>query len=155
MLEVVADTQIVVRPSGYREYTPEFKAQALTALQLNEGNVNLTAKQLGMPPDTLYSWQNGSGITQNVLDIQRGVKGPLADQFEATARMYLEHAQKPDVIEKTSGYYATIGASDAMKSAQLLRGQPTSITETLNRNDLLETLQTVLSERVIDVTPEK
>jgi len=148
-----SENQITVRPSGYREYSESFKAQALIALDLNDGNVALTARQLNMPRDTLASWSNGVGISQEVLKIQRGVKGPLADEFESTARMYLEHAQKPEIIEKTSGYYAVVGASDAMKSAQLLRGQPTSITESHNQTELNVVLSDALAE-CIDVTPE-
>ena len=144
---------IAIRPSGIREYSEEFKADALTALELNEGNVRLTARKLGIPDDTLYSWSNGVGISQHVLRLQAGVKGPLADRFEETARLYLEHAQKPEIIARTSGYYAVVGASDAMKSSQLLRNLPTSITLDLNGTDLASVLQGVLGE-VIDVTPE-
>jgi transposase-like protein len=117
------------------------------ALELNDGNVSATARQLNIPRDTLNSWRSGIGITENVLRIQRGVKGPLADQFEQTARLYLEHAQKPEIIEKTSGYYAVIAASDSMKSSQLLRGEPTEIhsmseqDRQLRLAELLERLQ--------------
>ncbi len=67
--------------------------------------------------------------------------------------MYLEHAQKPEIIEKTSGYYAVVGSSDAMKSAQLLRGQPTSITESSSLN-LSVLLQSAVNAGVIDIAPD-
>jgi len=145
-----------VQPRIYRDHSEEFKAEALIKLELNEGNVSRTARELNISRHTLYSWSKGTGINSQCLKIQAGVKGPLADEFENTARMYLEHAQKPYVIEKTSGYYAVIGASDAMKSSQLLRGQPTQIMENVERNELTLILQTALSSglgEIVDVEP--
>jgi transposase-like protein len=135
------------------QYPDVFKAQALIKVEANEGNVSKTARELGIPKDTLYDWVNSRGINPDVLEIQAGVKGPMADEFERASRLYLQRAVKPEAIEKTSGYYALLGAGDAMKSAQLLRGQPTSITESVERQELVVILQTAL-EQVIDVTPE-
>lgn len=41
----------------YNKYSDELKAQALATLEINGGNVKGTARQLGIPWETLRSWQ--------------------------------------------------------------------------------------------------
>ena len=58
----------------YREYTPDFKAQAV-GLALERGNVGRTAKDLGIPNTTLRKWieayqkdNKDAGLTLNPTD---------------------------------------------------------------------------------------
>lgn len=119
-----------------RQYSDSFKAQALIALDLNHGNVKKTARELEIPQDTLYSWHyRRSGIHPEIVEMRDSLKAPIADRFEEAAGMYLDRAMQPGAIKKTSGYYALLGASDAIKSAQLLRGQPTSISGSVMSED--------------------
>ncbi|ENK7282984.1 transposase, partial [Acinetobacter baumannii] len=39
-------------------YTAEFKAEAIKAIELNQGNVSETARQLGVSMQTLSNWYN-------------------------------------------------------------------------------------------------
>ncbi len=39
-------------------YTAEFKAEAIKAIELNQGNVSDTARQLGVSMQTLSNWYN-------------------------------------------------------------------------------------------------
>jgi transposase-like protein len=121
------------RPAAYKDYSPEFKAQTLVLLETNAGNVSKTAKENGINESTLRYWIE----EQNKLsrEIREGAKGDIADAFERVSRLYLDRAAEPGAIEKTSGYYAVIAASDAIKSAQLLRGQPTSISGSVMSED--------------------
>ena len=144
------------RPSIKTQYSDVFKAQALIALRVNNGNVQGTARKLGIPTDTLNDWANNRGVNQAVLEIQDGVKGPIADEFEKASRLYLQRAIDPEAIAKTSGYYALLGAGDAIKSAQLLRGLPTNISEHIDSQELTVILQSVIAgeDQAIDITPD-
>lgn len=39
------------------EYSATFKAEAVTRIKANEGNISQTAKALGIPMQTLANWQ--------------------------------------------------------------------------------------------------
>lgn len=143
--------QLTEIPRGpYRDYSPEFKADAILAVVANSGNVNKTARDLQIPESLLRYWIERE--TDESRKIREGRKGELAAQFEHVSRVYIDRALEPDAIAKTSGYYAVVAASDAMKSAQLLRGQPTSISLSLNSEDLSSFLVDSIAD-VIDVTP--
>lgn len=137
-----AQPALAERPASYRDYSPEFKADAISLVQANGGNVSKTAKDLGLTESTIRYWIEQE--TQAQREIREGRKGELAEQFEHVSRVYIDRALEPDAIQKTSGYYAVIAASDAMKSAQLLRGQPTSITASIERTELTVLLQSAL-----------
>lgn len=121
------------RSAGYPDYSAEFKAQTLILLETNEGKVRKTAREAGISDATLRYWIEQDNDESR--RIRSGAKGEIADAFERVARLYLDRAAEPSAIEKTSGYYAVTAASDAIKSAQLLRGQPTSISGSVMSDD--------------------
>lgn len=122
-----------LRPATYQDYSPEFKAQTLILLEANAGQVRKTAREAGINEATLRYWVEQDNDETRV--IRAGAKGDIADAFERVSRLYLDRAAEPGAIEKTSGYYAVVAASDAIKSAQLLRGQPTSISGSVMNDD--------------------
>lgn len=142
----------------YQDYSPEFKRDALILLEANGGKIRQTARELGISDSTLGYWieQDNTELRQ----IRSGAKGEVADAFERISRIYLDRAAEPDAVAKTSGYYAVIAASDAIKSAQLLRGQPTTISATaMSEDERLERLSALVQAirdreaKTIDVTP--
>lgn len=141
-------TELATRPEVYSDYSPEFKAEALLALEVNGNSIRKTAKDLGLAESTLRYWIEQEN--ERVREIREGRRGPLAEQFEHVSRVYIDRALEPDAVAKTSGYYAVIAASDAMKSAQLLRGQPTTITATVdNSKELLSAVQAIVNTEQI------
>ena len=38
------------------KYTAEFKAQAVKKVEINNGNISLTSRELGLPMQTLFNW---------------------------------------------------------------------------------------------------
>lgn len=134
-------------PSSYRDYTTEFKAEALLTLTANDNNIYKTAKQLGIAQSLLRYWVEQE--TDACRKIREGRKGELADQFEHLSRVYVDRALEPDAIQKTTGYAAVLAASDAMKSSQLLRNQPTSIiaTQGSDLSELLSSVQAIAHEQ--------
>lgn len=142
MLEIAEQS----KPRTVRTYSPQERQKAVAAYN-ETGNLEKVSTSLNIPLSTLQGW------TSNPAYFSPKNRSNLADKFEFAANLYLDLAVKKS--KKATFAHLMTGLGIAVDKMQLLRGQPTSITETLNRNDLLETLQTVLSERVIDVTPEK
>jgi len=145
-----------IRPSNYQDYSPQFKADALILLEANGGKVKTTARQLGIADTTLAYWVEKD--CEESREIRAGAKGEIASAFERVARIYLDRAAEPDAVEKTSGYYAVIASESAMKTSQLLRGQPTSILGTLeSKRAILAEIQAkhgVSAERAAEIVDE-
>ena len=45
-----------------KRYSEEFKAEAVKAIENNGGNVSATARQLGLPMQTLANWQRNGKL---------------------------------------------------------------------------------------------
>lgn len=71
--------------SGRQQYTEEAKAAAFVQLEMNEGNVKRTARDLGLPPSTLRKWRDEWENDKNL---------PAAEaQLQATGD-FLEDAER-------------------------------------------------------------
>jgi hypothetical protein len=68
--------------------------------------------------------------------------------FESAARKYLAHASKDDVVDQTRGRDAVFSAAIATDKMQLLRNLPTSINETIERQEITLILQSALDEAI-------
>ena len=77
----------------------------------------------------------------------------LCDVFESVARKYLAHASEDEVVAQTRGRDSVFSAAIAADKMQLLRGQPTSITEAVDRDRISQLLEASLAD-YIDITPE-
>lgn len=64
-----------------RQYTDSDKAAALVALEANGGNVKLTARQLGLPRQTLALWAQNKHISADVPNIQHQKRDELLTLF--------------------------------------------------------------------------
>jgi transposase-like protein len=107
-----------------RRYSDDDRANALAALAANGGNIDRTARQLGVPRATLQSWAKGSRHPEAAEDAAQK-KGPLADSIEDLARKVL--AGMEDKIEGARFNEAAVGFGILVDKMQLLRGKPTSI----------------------------
>lgn len=119
--------KVLIRPK--RKYSAEDRAHSLAVLQSNNGNVLKTARETGIPRDTLREWdKNRRGVTPEVMAIQQLKAGTLAEKFERVAHLCADRLSDPETIDKASPLdLAKIGGISVDK-AQLLTGQPTSIT---------------------------
>lgn len=128
-----------------RKYSDVEKADALVVLDLNAGNIFKTAKELGIPRKTLESWATErAGSNWSVAEMRHESKLGMAEEFESTARKYLNHAQDPYVIAASSGRDAVFAAALAIDKTQLLRNLPTQITANIDREDITVYLQSSL-----------
>lgn len=122
-------------------YTERERADALTALYANGGNVTGTARQLGIPRATLDLWAGGTGQRTAALpvEVREERLAPLAvreaskrdylKELEGARWLYLDRLKQPDAVEKTSGYYAAVTTKILTEQHQLLSGGATSRTE--------------------------
>lgn len=143
--------KVLIRPK--RKYSAEDRANSLAVLQSNNGNVLKTARETGIPRDTLREWdKNRRGVTPEVMAIQQLKAGSLAEKFERVAHLAADLLSESETIAKASPLdLAKIGGICVDKS-QLLSGQPTSITSAILSEDdrrlrLAELLTTIAARQ--------
>jgi truncated hemoglobin YjbI len=111
-----------------RSYSDKEKASALAALDANGGNVNRTARQIGIGESTLRQWAKNQHVAADVADIREQKKEELGDIFERLTRKGLAYLED----NMSSGRYGeiSIGVCQWTDKMQLLRGEATTISET-------------------------
>ena len=137
----------------YQDYSLDRKAEVLAMVKANDGNVDRTALETGIPHQTIRYWlANSDRFSQ--IQTQKSVD--LAQKLENQAHFYLDLAEG-----KAAGApfnHLMTGAAIAIDKMQLLRGLPTSINAEVERQELVVILQSALSAglegETIDVTPE-
>jgi hypothetical protein len=143
-------TEVAALARTYRDYPIELKAAVIAAIEQNGGNVLATSKLFNLPRDTVnYWWQH----SERFVELKQTSSLCLADKLEAVAHNYIDSLAVHDLRLVTARDKASV-AQIAIQNMQLLRGQPTSITENIERNDLTVVLASAL-DGVIDVTPEE
>jgi hypothetical protein len=101
-----------------RRYSDDERAGALAALDANRGNVAHTARQLGVPRETLQSWARGR-VHPGVVKMCQQKKKALADAIEDLARRLLDFV--PAKIEGASLLDVMIAAGIAVDKMLALR----------------------------------
>ena len=144
-----------------RVYSDREKAEAL-AIYDACGNLSETSRNTGIPDATLSDWISGKrGVSSPDLPKLRNEKGQnLSDSFERIAVEACHVAQARLTGKQANEIpfnHLMTGAGIAVDKMQLLRGQPTTITESVDRNELTVILQRALSSALdlpetIDVT---
>lgn len=110
-----------------RQYSDNDKATALSILDANGGNVNQTAKQIGIPRKTLEMWANNRHLSADVADIRQEKKASLAEKFQELADKLVD-----DLIRRVGeGKFVeqATAAAIAVDKMQLLKGAPTAISK--------------------------
>lgn len=138
--------QLEIRRAQYRSYPEETKAALVAAIEANAGNVHATAKLFDIPHDTAYYWWYNS---DRYSEFQKRVgQRSLADGIEEIATKAKDSLLDHDFSIVTARDKAAI-LSVAVDKMQLLRGLPTSITESVERQELVCILQSALE--VVDI----
>lgn len=114
-------------------YTDAQKADALAALDANGGNQYKTARQIGVPRKTLAEWANGRHTNVDVATMRQGKQVALAERLEMLANLLLDAL--PGKLDSASAKDAAITLGIALDKMQLLRGEPTSIHESLSEDE--------------------
>jgi transposase-like protein len=102
-----------------RRYTDDDRSSALAKLAENGGDVSKTARELGIPPQTLRQWRDGKRHPE-ALQQSEGKKSELADRYERLTFKALRQAEKG--IPKLGGRDASVVAGIFTDKMLLLRG---------------------------------
>jgi hypothetical protein len=139
-----SETQIQpVRPRIVRSYSSQERREAVAAYN-QVGNLEKVSEALGIPISTLSGWT----LTPALYSPKN--RSNLADKFEFAANFFIDIAVKK--AKKAGFSHLMTAAGIAVDKMQLLRGQPTSISETIERQELTIVLADALAD-AIDVTP--
>lgn len=140
---------------GYTDYSAERKAEVLLLIKAT-GNVMQVSRDTGIPRQTLYNWLEQEERYSQMLAQKQG---PLADKLENIA--HLSADLLTDGRLESASIRELLGAIHiAVPAMQLLRGEPTSITANIDRQELSVTLYSALCEldegaqgQPLDITP--
>ena len=130
-----------IEREAYQDYSPERKAEVLALVEANAGNVLQTSRETGIHHATIRYWQENS---HRFSEIQKRKQEDLATRYEHLAHITLDNweAKVPDASLAQLATASAI-ATDKML---LLRGQPTSIVETVDRTEISVVLESILGE---------
>ena len=117
--------------STQRQYTPEDKAKALLALEANSGNVNGTARELGMPEATLRSWKERGldGMDEEVRQIYEGHQSDLGLKLEGILETFLPYLDDEEAIEEASLKERSVSFGILVDKYRLVTGRSTANVE--------------------------
>lgn len=110
-----------------RRYSDNDKAAALAALDANGGNVNRTAKQLGLAESTLRSWTQGRGTHEVVAELREVKKADLSDRLTDIAHAILDTL--PKKLKDASAQQLATALGIVIDKKQLLEGKATDRTD--------------------------
>lgn len=109
-----------------RRYSDEFRASALAALAANGGNVDRTAKALGIPTHTLENWSKGQNPVSPELGQQK--KLDLGNELEQFVYRLVHHP----IAEGSNLKDVGIAVGIACDKLLALKGMPNSIQQTID-----------------------
>ena len=135
-------------PIVYADYSPERKAEVLALVDAADGNVFQVARETGINEATIRYWIQNKSRYREFQEVKRQ---SLADLAESNAYRLGFSIQNQDLSEIPLNHKAT-AFGIMIDKMQLLRGQPTSIGVSVERQELTVVLAEALGE-VIDVTP--
>ncbi|MEM8599296.1 MAG: transposase [Bacteroidota bacterium] len=126
-----------------RYYSDAQRAEALAALEANDGNVAATSRQTGISTSTLRGWRDAPDRAAPT-ELRAEKKAGLADRLEALAHDLIDDLAKPERRRGNVKDVATaIGI--AVDKARLLRGESTEITETRSVEHIRDDIQRKLA----------
>lgn len=125
-----------------RQYSDNDKAAALAFLDFNKGNVQRSAKALGIPNSTLDEWVKGRNQNAEVSDLRNDKKVDISTLIDAAVR---------DMVSASEGKLSTAnfqqlwtGVGIAVDKMQILKGEPSSITKDVTKHSNEERVDRIL-----------
>lgn len=92
-----------------KTYSAEFKAEAVKKIAENNGNVSATARELGLPMQTLSNWQKKADLGK--LKGTNNYAPELIAMHEENKRLKRElkiAQEERDILKKATAYFAKI-----------------------------------------------
>ena len=89
------------------EYNDTFKAEAVTKIKENDGNISQTAKELGMPMQTLANWQRkANGGTLAGTDTYSPDLIALQTEIKDLKKQLKIACEEREILKKATAYFA-------------------------------------------------
>jgi lambda repressor-like predicted transcriptional regulator len=108
-----------------KAYSNDEKAEILAALDANGGNLKRTARETGLPINTLRRWRDGQGINEEVIQLRPQKRGILADMYEDEINAIF--VTLPTKREEATYQQLATAAGIFTDKMRLLRDLPTEI----------------------------
>lgn len=91
----------------HQSYTAEFKAEAIKLIEINQGNVSETARQLGISMQTLSNWQNKakSGKLVGTSQYQAELNQVVEENKKLKQQLKVAEMEK-EFLKKAAAYFA-------------------------------------------------
>ena len=91
-----------------RQFTPEFKLEAVRKVEESGKPLTQVARELGIRADLLYGWKRRLGSAANAESAftGNGVMTPEAEEIRRLRRKLQEVEQERDFLKKASAYFA-------------------------------------------------
>lgn len=128
----------------YQDYSEDYKASIVAAVEANNGNVSATAKLFNISRDTVYYWWRNSA---RYCEIQTPSALNLADKLENLAHQTADSLAEHDFSIVAARDKASVMAV-AIDKMQLLRGQPTEIVERVDASRVLVLMADALAPAI-------
>lgn len=113
-----------------KKYSVEDRARVLAVLQANNNNMLRTSRDTGIPRKTIIDWKAGRNKdTPQVLELVPAAAQDLASKLDKIAEILSDHITDPDKLAKANVQQIATSFAIVVDKRNLLRGQPTSISE--------------------------
>lgn len=137
------------QPRTYQDYSAERKAEVLALVEANGGNVQQTSRDTGIPHQTIRVWLETPERFSNLRNEKRS---ELSQKLKNIAHQCADLL--PERLPDASVRDIVGAMGQSIEKFQLLDGLPTSITESVERQELVCILQSALSSGAIEVDGE-
>lgn len=126
--------------TAYQDYSPERKVEVISLIEAASGNTSLVSRDTGIARQTLdYWWQNKSRFAE----IQPRKRLELIQKLDYCTDLLVDSI--PAKIEDATLSQVATAAGIMIDKSQLLKGLPTNITESVERQELVVILQSALA----------
>ena len=125
-------------PAG--DYSDNFKAESLAALQANGGNILRTSREMNVPESTLRSWKNGSGTRAMAADLRDQKRTELADRLMDIAWNIVNSINDGD-INKANLVQKSTAFGILLDKMRLLSNEATQINEVRTADGVRERIR--------------
>ena len=89
------------------EYSESFKAEAIAKVKENNGNISQTAKELGIPMNTLANWHKKaeSGVLAGTQNYNHELIAAL-DEIKDLKKQLRIAQEEREILKKATAYFA-------------------------------------------------
>lgn len=142
--------QLIAARPFYQDYSAARKAEVLALVDAANGNVLQVARDTGIAHQTIRYWLADES---RYSEFKNEKRVELTEKLDFTAHLLVDSITSEKIADASLSQIAT-AAGIMIDKSQLLKGLPTSISESVERQELTVLLSDALSE-AIDITPEK